>query len=150
MTTREAVLTPYLGVHDCAAAIDFYRRAFGAEETGPRFTAPDGRVGHAEISIGGSQIFISDEYPEVGAFSPRRLGGSHAALHLQVPDADLTARRLVEAGATVLHEVAAQADGERRGSFLDPFGYRWMIGQQVEAPTKEEMQERIGDGFRVD
>ena len=109
----EAVLTPYLGVHDCAAAIEFYRQALGAEETGPRFTAPDGRVGHAEISIGGSRIYISDEYPEVGALSPKRLGGSHAALHLQVPDADETARRLVDAGATVLHAVADQADGER-------------------------------------
>ena len=67
-----------------------------------------------------------------------------------MPDADETARRLVDAGATVLHAVAAQADGERRGTFLDPFGYRWMIGQPVEAPSKEQMQERIGDGFRVD
>ncbi len=146
----EAVLTPYLGVHDCAAAIEFYGRALGAEETGPRFTAPDGRIGHAEISIGGSRIYISDEYPDVGALSPKRLGGSHAALHLQVPDADETARRLVDAGATVLHAVADQADGERRGTFLDPFGYRWMIGQQVEAPSKAQMQERIGDSFRVD
>lgn len=146
----EAVLTPYLGVHDCAAAIEFYRRALGARETGPRFTAPDGRVGHAEISIGGSRLYISDEYPEAGALSPKRLGGSHAALHLQVPDADETARRLVDAGATVLHAVADQADGERRGTFLDPFGYRWMIGQHVEAPSKEQMQERIGDSFRVD
>lgn len=146
----EALLTPYLGVHDCAAAIEFYRRALGAEETGPRFTAPDGRIGHAEISIGGSRIYISDEYPDVGALSPKRLGGSHAALHLQVPDADETARRLVDAGATVLHAVADQADGERRGTFLDPFGYRWMIGQQVEAPSRAQMQERIGDSFRVD
>lgn len=146
----KAVLTPYLGVHDCAAAIEFYRRALGAEETGPRFTAPDGRIGHAEISIGGSRIYISDEYPDVGALSPKRLGGSHAALHLQVPDADATARRLVDAGATVLHAVADQADGERRGTLLDPFGYRWMIGQAVETPSKEQMQERIGDGFRVD
>ena len=147
---QEAVLTPYLGVHDCAAAIDFYRRAFGAEETGPRFTATDGRVGHAEISIGGSRIYVSDEYPEVGALSPKKLGGSHAALHLRVADVDDTARRLVDAGATVLNEVADQADGERRGTFLDPFGYRWMIGQLVETPSKEQMQERIGDGFRVD
>ena len=146
----EAVLTPYLGVHDCAAAIEFYRGALGAQETGPRFTAPDGRIGHAEISIGGSRIYISDEHPEVGALSPKRLGGSHAALHLQVPDADEAARRLVDAGATVLHAVADQADGERRGTFLDPFGYRWMIGQQVETPSKEQMQERIGDSFRVD
>ena len=150
MPVQQAVLTPYLGVHDCAAAIDFYRRAFGAEETGPRFTATDGRVGHAEISIGGCQVFISDEYPEVGALSPKRLGGSHAALHLRVADADGTARRLVEAGATVLHAVAQQADGERRGTFLDPFGYRWMIGELVETPSKEQMQDRIGDGFRVD
>ena len=150
MAMQEAVLTPYLSVHDCAAAIEFYRRALGAEETGPRFTAPDGRIGHAEISIGGSRIYISDEYPEAGALSPKRLGGSHAALHLQVPDVDETARSLVAAGATALDAVADQADGERRGTFLDPFGYRWMIGQETEAPTREEIQERVGDSFRVD
>ena len=141
-------LTPYLTAHDCAAAIAFYADAFGAVETGARFTDSDGRIGHAEISIGGATIFLSDEYPDFGAQSPKSLGGSTAALHIQVADASETARRLVAAGAEVLQELAAQADGERRGTFLDPFGYRWMVGERVEEVSKEELRERT-TGFDI-
>ncbi|MYD98987.1 MAG: VOC family protein [Gammaproteobacteria bacterium] len=141
-------ITAYLCVHDGAAAIDFYRRAFGAEETGPRFTDPEGRIGHAEISIDGTRLFLSDEYPDFNALSPKTLGGAAVALHLEVPDADAAAARLVEAGATTERVVAEQADGERRGVFVDPFGYRWMIGQKVEDVTKEELRSRVS-GFEV-
>ena len=134
--------------HDCAAAIAFYARAFDAVETGPRFTDSDGRIGHAEISIGGATVFLSDEYPDFGARSPKSLGGSTVALHIQVVDADETARRLVAAGAEVLAELAEQADGERRGTFLDPFGYRWLVGEQVEEVSKDELRARV-TGFDV-
>ncbi len=144
----EVVLTPYLSAHDCAAAIAFYADAFGAVETGARFTDSDGRIGHAEIGIGGATIFLSDEYPDFGAQSPRSLGGSAVALHIQVADADATARRLVAAGAEVLRELTAEADGERRGTFLDPFGYRWMVGEKVEEVSKEELRERT-TGFDI-
>ena len=141
-------LTPYLSPHDCAAAIAFYEKAFGAVETGARFTDPEGRIGHSEITIGGATLYLSDEFPDFGARSPRSLGGSSAALHIRVADADETARRLVEAGAEVLHEVAEQADGERRGTFLDPFGYRWMVGEKLEEVNKEELRSRV-TGFDV-
>ena len=144
----DVLLTPYLTAHDCAAAIAFYARAFGAVETGPRFTDSDGRIGHAEISIGGATVFLSDEYPDFGARSPKSLGGSTVALHIQVVDADETARRLVAAGAEVLAELAEQADGERRGTFLDPFGYRWLVGEQVEEVSKDELRARV-TGFDV-
>ena len=148
---QEAVLTPYLGVHDCAAAIEFYQRAFGAEETGPRFTATDGRVGHAEVSIGGSRIFISDEYPEVGALSPKRLGGSHAALHLRVADVDGAARRLVDAGATVLHEVAdpggRRASGNVPRSVRLPLDARPVGGGSVEGADAGANRRRIPGGL---
>ena len=144
----EVLLTPYLTAHDCAAALAFYADAFGAVETGPRFTDSDGRIGHAEISIGGATIYLSDEYPDFGAQSPRSLGGSTVALHIQVADANETARRLVAAGAEVLQELTKEADGERRGTFLDPFGYRWMVGEQVEEVSKEELQERA-TGFEI-
>ena len=113
----DVLLTPYLTAHDCAAAIAFYASAFGAVETGARFTDSDGRIGHAEISIGGATIFLSDEYPDFGARSPRSLGGSNVALHTRVVDANETARRLLAAGAEVLSELAEQPDGERRGTF---------------------------------
>ena len=138
-------LTPYLTTHDCAAAIDFYERAFGANETGARFTAPDGKIGHAEISIGGARIFLSDEYPDFGAVSPKSLGGASVALHIQVDDADDVSRRFVAAGGTVLRELCEEPDGERRGTFLDPFGYRWMVGELVEEVSKDELRDRVGD-----
>ena len=138
-------LTPYLTTHDCAAAIDFYERAFGANETGARFTAPDGKIGHAEISIGGARIFLSDEYPDFGAVSPKSLGGASVALHIHVDDADDVSRRFVAAGGTVLRELCEEPDGERRGTFLDPFGYRWMVGELVEEVSKDELRDRVGD-----
>ena len=147
-TVTDVSLTPYLSPHDCAAAIAFYEKAFGAVETGARFTDPEGRIGHSEITIGGATIYLSDEFPDFGACSPRSLGGSSAALHIRVADADETARRLVAAGAEVLHEVAEQADGERRGTFLDPFGYRWMVGEKLEDVSKEELRSRVS-GFDV-
>ncbi|MYE82017.1 MAG: VOC family protein [Gammaproteobacteria bacterium] len=147
-TVTDVSLTPYLSPHDCAAAIAFYEKAFGAVETGARFTDPEGRIGHSEITIGGATIYLSDEFPDFGACSPQSLGGSSAALHIRVADADETARRLVAAGAEVLHEVAEQADGERRGTFLDPFGYRWMVGEKLEEVSKEELRSRVS-GFDV-
>ena len=144
----DVLLTPYLTAHDRAAAIAFYSKAFGAVETGARFTDSDGRIGHAEITIGGATIYVSDEYPDFGAQSPKSLGGSTVALHIQVADVDATARRLVAAGAEVLRELTEEADGERRGTFLDPFGYRWMVGEQVEEVSKEELRERA-TGFDI-
>ena len=143
-------LTPYLSFHDCAAAIRFYEEAFGAVETGARFTDSDGRIGHAEISVAGNTVFVSDEYRDFDVHSPKSLRGTHVALHLQVEDADAAAKRLVAAGAVVTQPLAAQADGERRGTFLDPFGYRWMIGEQVETVTREELAKRVEGHFKVD
>ncbi len=95
-------------------------------------------------------MFVSDEYPGFDVHSPRSLGGTHVALHLQVEDADAAAAWLVAAGAEVKRPVEAQADGERRGTFLDPFGYRWMLGEQVESVTREELATRVEGDFKVD
>lgn len=124
------VLTPYLAFHDCAAAVRFYTEVFDSVETQEQYTDDDGRIAHATIRVGGATLFVSDEYPDYGARSPLDLGGSPVALHFQVADADAVAARMVAAGGTTLREVEDQADGERRGTFLDPFGYRWMIGQR--------------------
>lgn len=126
------ILTPYLCFHDCAAAIRFFGEVFGDVDTQEQYTDDDGCIAHATIRVGGATLFVSDEYPDYGARSPQTLRGSPVALHFQVADADAVAARMVAAGGTTLREVEDQADGERRGTFLDPFGYRWMIGQSLQ------------------
>lgn len=127
---QSIVVTPYLTYHDCAAAVRFFSEVFGGVETEEQYNDDDGRIAHATIRLGGATLFVSDEYPDYGARSPHDLGGSPVALHFQVADADAVAARMVAAGGTTLGKVEDQADGERRGTFLDPFGYRWMIGQR--------------------
>ena len=134
-------LTPYLGFKDAAQAIKFYARAFGAKEQF-RLTEPTGRIGHAEITIDGARIMLSDEYPDFGALSAQTLGGSPVTLHLSVTDVDSFVDRAVKAGATVLRAVKDEFYGDRTGQIADPFGYKWMIATQKERVAPEEMQRR--------
>ena len=92
---------PYLIVKNAARAIDFYKQAFGARETFGRITDSTGRVGHAELTVGGSTIMLADEHPEIGAVSPQTLGGSPVMFFVSVPDADAMVRRAVAAGGTL-------------------------------------------------
>ena len=143
-----AVATPYLCVHDAAAAIEFYVAAFGAVEAMriPQ-PAPDTRLGHAEISVGGARIMLSDEFPEMGVVSPRTLGGSPFQLHLSFDEVDIDAvfAQAVAAGATVLRPVADQFYGERAGSILDPFGHRWTLAARIEDLTDAEIMSRASE-----
>jgi PhnB protein len=134
--------TVYICVHDAAAAIDFYKRAFGAEEV-MRLVGPGTRVGHAEIRIGNSMIMLSDEFPEYGTQSPRTLGGSPARIHLQVDDVDTFAARALAAGATQVRPIANQFYGERAGVVADPFGFQWHLSQHVEDVSVAEVQRRF-------
>jgi PhnB protein len=134
--------TPYLSVRNAAAAIEFYKKAFGATEV-MRLMQPDGRMGHAEINIGGAKIFLADEFPEFGFPSPESLGGSPVHIQLEVPDVDESARRAVSAGAAVVRPVADQFYGERSGQFRDPFGYVWVLSTRKEDVSAAEMQRRI-------
>ncbi len=136
-----ATITPYLSVKGAAAAIEFYERAFGATEV-LRLNQPDGRVGHAEVNIGGAKIYLADEFPEIGFQSPESMGGSPINIHLDVPDVDASARRMVAAGATVLRPVADQFYGDRSGQFRDPFGYTWTLSTRKEEMSPAEMQRR--------
>ena len=144
MTIHEVF--PYLRVKNAAEAIDFYARAFGAEEL-MRLTEPGGRIGHAEIKIGGTTLMLSDEYPELGIRGPESLGGTTFSIHLHVDDADALMRRAVEAGATVVREMSDAFYGERSGSVRDPFGHEWLLGHQIEEVTPEEMQRRYDKLF---
>lgn len=141
-------LTTYLAVNDAPAAIAFYKEAFGAVEE-VRMTEPAGRVGHAEISIGGVRIYLADEHPEIGVKSPTTLGGSPVSLMLKVPDVDTTFARAVAAGATVERPVEDAFYGERSGWLIDPFGHRWSISTPIEEVSREEMQRRVGDSYDV-
>lgn len=143
-------LTPYIAVDGAAAAIEFYCNAFGARETGARFTEPGGKVGHAEVSFGDDALMISDEYPDFGAVGPATLGGSPLLLHLYVDNVDATVEKARTLGASVLREADDQAYGDRAATLLDPFGHRWMISTRDETVDKAEIQERVGGTYRID
>ena len=134
-------VTPYLIVGDAARAIEFYKEAFGAEEV-YRFDAPGGRVGHADVKIGDSHVMLADEHPEMGARSPKTIGGSPVSLSLYVEDVDATVERAVEAGARLVRPVANQFYGDRTGGVEDPFGHVWYVATHVEDVSDEEMQKR--------
>jgi uncharacterized glyoxalase superfamily protein PhnB len=134
-------LYPYLLVHDAAAAIAFYGRAFDATEQF-RLKEPGGRIGHAEIKIGTSTIMLSEEYPERGVRGPRSLGGTSIVMHLHVAEVDAAFAQAVDAGATVLRPLQDQFYGERSGTVRDPFGHEWLLGGHLETVTPEEMQRR--------
>jgi len=139
---------PYLRVRDAGKAIDFYRRAFGAEELF-RLTEPTGRIGHAEIRIGATTLMLSEEFPEMGIVGPQALGGTTFSIHLHVDDADAWIARAVEAGATVLRPAADAFYGERGGTVRDPFGHEWMLGHQIEEVSTQEMQRRYDALFEA-
>ena len=142
-------VTPYLCCKDAPAALDFYKKAFGAEET-MRMVDDGGRVGHAEIKIGDAVVMLSDEWPEGGVFSPQTLGGTPLSLHLQVANVDELFTQAVAAGATEERPVVDQPYGERSGVLKDPFGHRWFIGTPIEGFGTEDLEDKMGaEGYTV-
>jgi len=141
-------LTPYLCVKGAADALDFYKKAFGAEEV-LRITGSDGSIGHAEVEIGGALVMISDEWADGGIFSPSTFGGTAVTLHLYVPDVDAFVARAVDAAARVLQAIEDKPYGDRAATLLDPWGHRWMVSTRLEDVSKEEMERRFGGAFTV-
>lgn len=121
-------LYPRLVVADAAAAIDFYRTALGAKEVA-RHHGPDGKIVHAELSIGGVTVALKDEGG--GDVAPTTLGGTPVILALAVDDADAVGEAMTRAGATVIYPIADQPYGERGGRLADPFGHQWMVGHPL-------------------
>ncbi len=138
--------TPYLTIRNAAAALDFYKKAFGADEMF-RMASPDGKVGHAEIRLGDSAIMLSDEFPDMGAKSPESLGGSPVMIHLYVENADALVDRAVKAGAKLERPVTDQFYGDRGGLISDPFGHKWWIATHVEDVPPEELEKRAAAMF---
>jgi PhnB protein len=141
-------LTPYLCCADAAAAIDFYTTVFGAVQM-QRWTADDGRIGHAELELAGHRLFLADEHPEIGVRGPRTLGGTPVSFVLSVPDADATVARAVDAGATVERPVTLQDHGSRAGWIVDPFGHRWNVQTPVEQVSMAQLRDRVGDQYNI-
>jgi PhnB protein len=132
---------PYLSVRDAAGALDFYKKAFGAEEL-MRFPMPDGKIGHAEIKIGKAIVMLADEFPEQDFLSPQTIGGSPVQIMVYVEDVDSVAKQAEKAGAKVLSPVADQFYGDRSGRLQDPYGHVWYISTHKEDVAPEEMQKR--------
>ena len=141
-----AELFPYLCVSDTAAAIDFYRRAFGASEKF-RLTEPGGRIGHAEMDFGGTTLMLCDEFPEYDLRSASTIGATPVTMHLHVDDADAMIDNAVRAGATLERAPSDAFYGERSGAVRCPFGHRWLIGHSIEDVSVDEMQRRYAALF---
>ncbi|HET7755050.1 MAG TPA: VOC family protein [Anaeromyxobacteraceae bacterium] len=139
-------LTPNLVIRDCAKAIEFYKRAFGAQEIS-RFPSPDGKgIWHAELRIGDSVVYMNDEMPGMGRPAPTASSPVPVTMWLGVPDTDAAYRRAVDAGAKSTMEPADMFWGDRCASVADPFGYLWSFATHQKDMTEEEMR-RAGEEF---
>jgi PhnB protein len=136
-------ITPYLIVHDAAAAIDYYKRAFGAIETF-RLPRPDGKVAHAELLIGDSVVMLADEAPAMMARSAKLIGGSPISMLVYVENVDERFAKALAAGGRELRALTNQFYGDRSGTLEDPFGISWTIATRVEDLSLEEVQRRMG------
>jgi PhnB protein len=140
-------ITPYLVVRDAARAIDFYKRAFGAQEK-MRMDAPGGKIGHAELKIGDSIIMVSDEMPATGApRSPLALGGSPVGLFLYVENVDTVFKQAVSAGAKADSQPSDMFWGDRYGKLTDPFGHQWSVATHKEDIPPEELAKRAKEAM---
>ncbi|MFY9610831.1 MAG: VOC family protein [Blastocatellia bacterium] len=146
MTSKQALVPKpavslNLTVKGAAGAIEFYKKVFGAVET-MRLVEPGGRIGHAEMTISGSPIMISDEYPELDVLGPQSRGGSTVGIHLYVADVDEVFARALAEGAKAISAVEDEFYGDRSGKLVDPFGHVWYIATRKEDLSPEEVTKR--------
>jgi PhnB protein len=134
-------VTAYLCVDGAAAAIDFYKKAFGAKER-MRMDAPGGKVGHAEIVIGDSAVMLADVFPEMNFRAPQPGGAVPVNMHLYVANVDDVFARAIREGAKVVHAITDKFYGDRMGTLQDPFGHIWHIATHTEDLTPAEMKRR--------
>ena len=134
-------LTLHLAVENASDAIDWYTRAFGANER-MRVPGPNGTIGHAEIEIGDSLIMLSDPFPQSTVRPPKEIGGTTASVFMYVEDVDAAFKKAVDAGAKVEMELEDMFWGDRFGTVTDPFGHVWSMATHVEDVTPEQMEER--------
>jgi PhnB protein len=141
---------PSLVVDGAAAAIEFYKKAFGAKETG-RMAGPDGKIVHADLAIGSGHIMLAD--PMMGSKSPKALGGTPVTICLYVQNSDDVFERAISSGASVVRAMQDEFWGDRSGLVRDPFGHIWYLLTRVEDSSKistEEMKKRADAFFQVE
>ncbi len=139
-------VTAALTIRGAGKAIEFYKKAFGAEVL-DRVAGPDGKsVMHAALKIGDSRVFVADEFPGMGCRSPEALGGTTTSFYLYVKDADAAVKKAVEAGAMLKRPVENAFWGDRFGSIADPYGYVWDFATHVEDVPPDEIRKR-GEAF---
>jgi PhnB protein len=139
-------ITPFLTVHNAAEAIEFYKKAFGAEER-YRMNAPDGKcVAHAELKIGDSVFMLSDEMPGQSCESSA-LGETCVGFYLYVKDVDEVFERAIDAGAKVKEPVKDEFWGDRIGKIIDPAGQEWILATHIEDVSPDELKKRGKEMF---
>jgi PhnB protein len=141
-------VTPYLIVKGASQALDFYKKAFGAEEVF-RMDGPGGSIMHAEMKVGNSRVMLADEMPDMGYTAPRPGAGASTSLYLYVEDVDARFKRAVEAGAKVKRDLKDEFYGDRTGALEDPFGQVWHLATHKEDVPKEELDRRFQDMMKA-
>lgn len=132
-------VTPNLVVEDAAKALDFYRKAFGAEET-VRMPGPNGRIMHAEFRIGDSVLMLGEGMPDRAPNHPKALGGTPVSLYVYMDNVDAAWKRALDAGAKQIMPLQDMFWGDRTGWLEDPFGHAWSLAQHIADPTPEEIE----------
>lgn len=135
-------ITPHLVCERAVEAIDFYKRAFGAEELS-RLPGADGRIMHAALRIGDSVMMLTEEYPEWNSFGPRALKGTPVAIHLYVTDVDRAFKQAIDAGAELVMALDDMFWGDRYGILRDPFGHRWSMATRTRDVSTDDMREAV-------
>ncbi len=137
-------ITPYLIMPDARKAIDFYSKVFGAKLV-MKMDKPGGKIGHAELKIGDAKIMLADEYPEMGARSPKAFGGSAVGIQFYTKNVDNVVNNAVSSGAKLLMPVQDMFYGDRCGSIEDPFGHKWHISTHIEDVSPATLKKRAAE-----
>jgi PhnB protein len=139
-------ITPHIVVRDAVRAVEWYKRALGAEERS-RVPLPGGKLMSVELWFGDSAVMVADEFPELGVVSPPTVGGTSTVLNLYTEDVDDLWKRAVDAGAEVLHPLQDAFWGDRHGQLVDPFGHRWGLAKHVRDVPPEEVARAAAAAF---
>ena len=139
-------ITPHIIVRDAARAVEWYKKALGAEERS-RVPLPGGKLMSVELGFGDSTVMVADEFPEMGVLSPQTVGGTSTVLQLYTEDVEILWKRAVDAGAVVLHPLQDQFWGDRHGQLTDPFGHRWGLATHVRDVPPEEIARAAAAAF---